>query len=145
MQPRQRVDAELVDFVGRHLRRRRGAHRPGVKGFAARPRPHAGVHGRGLALELQLLDLALERGRDLLGGDRFGPRLPIAGDLRLPRAADQAVDQPAAVAGRFEARFQLADGGVEQERGRHQPQGPRVADSAELAVELAGVGFSRAR
>jgi hypothetical protein len=73
-----------VDFVRRHGRGGRRPERPAVELVAIRARPHARIVGRDFPLCLELLDLPVERRRDLLRGDRRRARRPRAGNRRRP-------------------------------------------------------------
>ncbi len=134
MQPGQRVDPQLVDFVGAHRGGGRGLQCPAIISLAAGTGPHAGIIRRPAALLLEHRQLAGEGRGDLLRRNGAGTDRPVAGD-RLGPPLDR-FDQPAAAARTGEAELHLLHRLVEQEGRGDRARGGGGGEALGLAVEL---------
>ena len=135
------LEPELVDVVGRAVGGGRGLERPGIISVAVLEMPRARVAGRGGAVLLQFLELALERGLDLVAHRRRDPvgqlRVELGfGQLLLERGQDDRL-------GRIfrRARADDPDRLVEHEIGRDDADAAIVRHALGLAVEIAGIGI----
>ena len=136
---RQLLDAHPVDFVRRHRRRGARAQCPGIIGVPVLELPHAGIAGRAGAVLLQLGDLPVERGRELVPGEQPGPLAEIA--IHASGAIGNRGDY--APAGGIAATGQpdLLQALVEQEVGRDHASVRGALQPFGFAVHLLGIAF----
>ena len=133
------IEALGVDLFGRARGGRPGLERPGVIGVAVRQLPDAGVGGGGRALAGKLGDLAVERGRHLLGRQALGAAGEIAGEGG--RAPGERGNQAPFVDRLAADGALLAKALVEQEIGRDDADAGIVVQPFGLAIERGGIPF----
>src|SRR3954464_3802326 len=99
-----------------------------------RLRPQTGVVLRDRSLRLELGDLPVERGRDLLPRDHSRTLGPIAGDVLRPPL--DRLDERAAFTRILRRYTNLAERLVEQERRRNESDAACGSDPLGFAIEL---------
>ena len=134
-------EAGAVNLLARHLGRRVRLDPPIIISLALRQPPAAGIVRGAAAKLLKHGDLAIERLRDRAGDQGAGARRVIAGEVRLPGAANQRGDQRGLGRRRRAQPLEIADRLVEDEIGRDDAKAGIVADALGFLVEIAGEGF----
>ncbi len=134
---RDLVEAQLMDFVRRHIGRGAATRRIGVIGLALGQAPNAGIMDGAGATGGHRVDLPGEGRRYLAGDDLFGPRLPVAVYALVPGAAGNRADQGVL---RLQ-RLQLLDRLVDDEIGRHDAGGGVTLELGGFLVQHRGKGL----
>ncbi len=134
VESRQRVQAELVNLVGRHAGGGLRLDRPEIIFLAMRPRPHSGFIGRKAALERELGDLALECRSDFFLRNGAGSRRPISRNFLFASPSLDGLDQRTALSRAIRRLLQLGKGRVDQEGRRDQPLVAGHDDPSEFVV-----------
>ena len=131
----QRVDAQFMDFVGRHVGGGAGTQRPVVPLIAVRAGADTRFAGGDGAFALQLGKLRLKGGGDLAGDDAIRTPFPITRNTFFCRAADQRFHHCPAGSGIGNLRAHLPDGLVQQEVGRHYAHLAGIYDPLQLSIQ----------